>query len=305
MKTMNRLEHNKKKYGRLPDGIYVDEELLLTEDTSLFPKILNSTLSTLHHTLILCTKGELNTLVNSNKIHVQKNDFIVLCQGQSTHLLSYSKDFKAKMIILSTGFGEHLRQKDYLPIYLRVLRNPIIHLQPSEKTIIENCYILFEDMMRLEYNTERKQIAVHILQMLFYVVSQFEDFSMENNQQKLRDQQLFESFMQLYKQDFSKSHEVSYYAGKLCITPNYLSKISQRLTGKSAKKWINETLMDQACIMLRSLSGPSIKEISELLGFPNPAFFSRYFKTYTGLSPKEFRESKGTPPFLPPPINIY
>jgi AraC-like DNA-binding protein len=35
----------------------------------------------------------------------------------------------------------------------------------------------------------------------------------------------------------------------------------------------------------------SIKEISVRLNFPTQSFFGKYFKQYTGFSPKEFRES--------------
>jgi AraC family transcriptional activator of pobA len=33
----------------------------------------------------------------------------------------------------------------------------------------------------------------------------------------------------------------------------------------------------------------TIKEISELLGFTDPAYFTRFFKRQMGMSPKDFR----------------
>ena len=33
----------------------------------------------------------------------------------------------------------------------------------------------------------------------------------------------------------------------------------------------------------------TIKEVSELLGFADPAYFTRFFKRQMGMSPKDFR----------------
>ncbi|MCI7082684.1 MAG: helix-turn-helix domain-containing protein, partial [Paraprevotella sp.] len=37
-------------------------------------------------------------------------------------------------------------------------------------------------------------------------------------------------------------------------------------------------------------SGKSIKEIAIEYHFPSQSFFGKYFKQYTGMSPREFRE---------------
>ncbi|MFV0396885.1 MAG: helix-turn-helix domain-containing protein [Bacteroidales bacterium] len=35
----------------------------------------------------------------------------------------------------------------------------------------------------------------------------------------------------------------------------------------------------------------SIQEIAEEMNFPNPSFFAQYFRKYTGLTPKGYRET--------------
>ena len=34
----------------------------------------------------------------------------------------------------------------------------------------------------------------------------------------------------------------------------------------------------------------NIKQISELLGFPNPSFFGKYVREHLGMSPNEYRK---------------
>ncbi|WP_373721757.1 helix-turn-helix domain-containing protein, partial [Bacteroides heparinolyticus] len=37
-------------------------------------------------------------------------------------------------------------------------------------------------------------------------------------------------------------------------------------------------------------SGKSVLQISEELNFPNPSFFSKYFKRLTGMAPGKFQK---------------
>ena len=54
---------------------------------------------------------------------------------------------------------------------------------------------------------------------------------------------------------------------------------------------IDRALITQAKVLLRH-SDKSVAQISEDLNFPNPAFFSKYFKRLTAMTPLEYREGK-------------
>ena len=47
----------------------------------------------------------------------------------------------------------------------------------------------------------------------------------------------------------------------------------------------------EAQVMLKS-SNLNIQQISDELNFKSQSFFGKYFKKFTGMSPKEFRNSK-------------
>ena len=91
---------------------------------------------------------------------------------------------------------------------MRVSRNPVVSLTPAERAIMLDYFDGFEVMLKLN-NTERKEIAIHMLQILFYVASQFEDFGGKEDHQRSRDQQLFELFLSLFKEN-SLSMLISY-----------------------------------------------------------------------------------------------
>ena len=91
-----------------------------------------------------------------------------------------------------------------------------------------------------------------------------------------------------------KKRSISYYAGKLCVTPKYLSTVCKKVSGKTAFEWINDYVVEDIKYFLK-YSNKSIKEISEHQDFPNISFFGKYVKTHLGTSPTDYRKQS-----LPP-----
>jgi AraC-like DNA-binding protein len=83
---------------------------------------------------------------------------------------------------------------------------------------------------------------------------------------------------------------VSYIAKALNVSPNYLSRLLNLLTGQSTKQFIHDKLMDLAKEKL-STTDLSVSEIAYALGFEHPQSFSKLFKAKTHVSPLEFRQS--------------
>jgi len=102
-----------------------------------------------------------------------------------------------------------------------------------------------------------------------------------------REQTIFDRFIQLVNQHCREEHKISYYADRMCLTERYLGTVVRQTSGTTAKDWIDRALITQAKVLLRH-SNHSILQISEELNFPNPAFFSKYFKRLTGITPSEF-----------------
>ncbi len=79
-------------------------------------------------------------------------------------------------------------------------------------------------------------------------------------------------------------------AGLLNVSPNYLSNLLQVLTGKSTQQHIHDKLIEKAKERL-AISELSINEIAYELGFEYSQSFSKLFKSKTGQTPSEFRNS--------------
>lgn len=81
---------------------------------------------------------------------------------------------------------------------------------------------------------------------------------------------------------------VSFIAGELNLSANYLTDQVRAETGRSTVAFIHEFIIEQAEILLLQ-TDMNIADIAYQLGFENPSYFSRLFKKVRGLSAGEIR----------------
>lgn len=100
---------------------------------------------------------------------------------------------------------------------------------------------------------------------------------------------MFNKFIQLVNKFSAREHNLDFYASELCVTPRYMSTIVKGVSGKSAKEWIDKSMLTTIEIALRH-SNKTAAEIAFDMNFPNTSFFSKYFKRLTGMTPMEYRK---------------
>ncbi|CCY65921.1 uncharacterized protein BN467_00396 [Prevotella sp. CAG:1124] len=103
-----------------------------------------------------------------------------------------------------------------------------------------------------------------------------------------RQMEIALSFLHLLAEHITINRSPSYYASLLNISPGYLNEIVKEVTGMSVTLYIRNELILQAKRLLVH-TGLSIKEISNMLGIDDYAYFSRIFMQTTGISPSAFR----------------
>ncbi|TGE06513.1 helix-turn-helix domain-containing protein [Hymenobacter fodinae] len=83
---------------------------------------------------------------------------------------------------------------------------------------------------------------------------------------------------------------VQYFADALHVSPAYLSDMLRALTGQNTQQHIHQALINKAKQLLLGTS-LTINETAFQLGFEYPQYFTRLFKSKTGLTPAAFRFS--------------
>ena len=239
----------------------------------------------------ICLEGRVEGSINLRPCVIQKNDFLILLPNQIVQYTYVSDDFRGLNIIMSGRFLESLElsMKESIPVMLRLQEDPIVHLTDGGMKHLMDFYALLRGVVSVPENPYRPEMARLLTQTIFYGMNYFGQRS-QPVAPKSKREELFGAFYNLLLEYHKESREVGFYAGKLFLTPKYLSAVVKEATGKSAFEWISNYVILEAKSLLKS-TNMTIQQVSEELNFPNQSFFGKYFRHHTGLSPKEYRKA--------------
>lgn len=102
------------------------------------------------------------------------------------------------------------------------------------------------------------------------------------------DSVLASKYRALIEEHFRSSLKVSDYARRLCVSSERLRQACVRSTASSPLALLNARRLLEAKRTLL-YTGMSVAVIAEACGFPDPAYFSRFFAQRTGVSPMVYR----------------
>lgn len=98
--------------------------------------------------------------------------------------------------------------------------------------------------------------------------------------------------IQYIKKNYYRDLPIGEIADLVNLSPSYLGNIFRQYVGTSLVNYIARIRVKNAKELL-SKSNSKIYEISQMVGFSNSYYFSRIFRKITGMTPLEFRNSKG------------
>ncbi len=151
---------------------------------------------------------------------------------------------------------------------------------------------LFEDVFETYKKHTNNQITALKLLTLFYQLKEFSNSSQMGDRFATQQQLLLKKFIRLVNVHYIDKRKVEQYADMLSVTSSYLTKSANSIYGKTALTFINERLLAEAKSLI-SYTDIDIAEIAYQLNFSDPANFGKFFKKHTGVTPLEFRKSKG------------
>ena len=144
----------------------------------------------------------------------------------------------------------------------------------------------------LQEPTFHKEAIQHLLASLIYYLRYIVQNSIELNPAQLtRQEEIFQRFIALVNTYSKKERNVIFYADKLCLTPRYLNTVIRQASQQTVMDWINQSIILEAKVLLKH-SNLLVYQVSDELNFPNPSFFSKFFKRMTGMTPHEYQQTK-------------
>jgi len=242
----------------------------------------------INHTLIFLTEGEAIMSIGSETHRIFKNECLIVPAGQvfSFKNLDINRGYLCHFHndIVIGKFGKNNMLKDFE--FLNVWGNNMISLSNQTGEFVEH---LFKRIL-IEYSENGLKypdiILSNLIALLCEINHAYKPFAVSKKTNALN---LANRFRELISNNITSKHFVREYADLLSITPNHLNKSVREITGKSATKWIDETLMLEAKVLLYQ-SNMTISEVSTEIGFMDTSYFSRFFKKHEGTTPLEFRK---------------
>ncbi len=247
------------------------------------------------HALIgLCTSGQAKLIVFSKEHLLVKNELIVFVPGALISFVEVSSDFSIRYIYISKDLFQDIMSgiKVVLPPFCIYLNSHFNYYLTEEQ------YKYFMFYFQLLYNRVTsptnlfpRETVIILLRIPFFDLYNEYECCKRNNKDlgKTRKEELTSSFYKLVSKYYKEQKNVDFYAGKLNVTPKYLSKVVKEVCGVSPKSWIIECTLLEIKALLRD-SVFNIQEITVKTKFPNQSALGRFFKRHTGMSPSEFRD---------------
>lgn len=111
----------------------------------------------------------------------------------------------------------------------------------------------------------------------------------EENERARRDKDMVMKLKEIIKANISNSElTADYLANELCVSRSGLFSKVKEVTGKTPHDLIMEERLDQASFLLET-TDKSVSDISYLVGFNSPSYFSKCFTKAKGKSPYNWR----------------
>lgn len=242
--------------------------------------------------LLLCTNGRAVLGIDFKDYAFVKGDLALVADGMSLIPRRVSSQFSVQIIsvapdnlmpldykINNTCFWDYLYQNPIL--YPSVRQYELLEKWFEQmRWILDNCHTAYRDEI-ISNNILSLFIAIH--NEIYDRIAKSENAVLDNHALQLMSR--FSTYLSRYH---IRHREVSYYAGLLSITPDYLNKLCKVYWKVEAKEFIN-TQVTMAIKNYLTCTDLSVKNIAAKLNFEDPSYMCRFFRKMTGMSPIEFR----------------
>lgn len=115
--------------------------------------------------------------------------------------------------------------------------------------------------------------------------------TMENFHSGSKTDKIVEAAKEYVRENYGEKLTLAAIASKIGISQGYLSSVFKKQTGGNLNDYINQMKIEKAKELLEKHEY-MMYEISDMLGFENPYYFSKVFKKLTGITPSEYEMHK-------------
>lgn len=236
-------------------------------------------------------KGRLQIDINGNTHTIKEGERLTVLPQNFTDNILVSVDADIVMLRLSVRIVSDLI-REHIDKWNRMIYICKAYRMSAVKNLEEQMQFYYRLILSKTMNPDQKYhkeiIRTIIKAILLEMLSNMETDQCQSAEGENKTQFQFNRFLQILSSEDVKHRPIDFYADRLCISSKYLSVICSKVSGKSARQWIDEYTVEDIRYHLLN-TDYSIKEIAYRLGFENLSFFGKYVKRHFDKSPSELR----------------
>ncbi len=244
---------------------------------------------------MLVRKGKAQINVSGYNYDLSKNSIVSLVPSHTAQFSNIDNNFKATGLVLTPEFYNIVPSMEkvfrHLNRNIKLFNQPVMELDNKEFFILLNSVLDVQFRIEDETHLMQKELIHNTFtKFLFEWINCFDKHVLQNSHDiaSSHSDQILNNFVILLRENYRDKHIVSFYADSLCISPQYLTLIVKKLTGKTISQLIYDILYSEASILLNQ-TDLSIQQIAEELHFSDASAFCKFFKRRSGISPLKFR----------------
>ncbi len=240
-----------------------------------------------NYRIVLCHQGHLDMEYDSQHVTFNSHNLAIIYPHHAIFGHSASPDYQATVVIVSAETFKTICNHIALNERFADNQSSKLQLSESQSNVILAQMRAMQAIDRMDTPHRIKMLQASLLSLL-EMVNVFRD---NENGVKLNknNKRLSNRFNEAVSDNFPPHRDVAFYANMFCLSPKYFSFRIQEETGHSASYWLQQYVVAKAKMLMRNHADATLKQIADMLGFPEQSSFSRYFKRETGMSPDTWR----------------
>jgi AraC family transcriptional activator of pobA len=245
-----------------------------------------------HFNLIfIFTGGKQDVQMGAEYQWLKPNDLVIVPENMV---------FASPHILQCTGYCTHFTTEFVQPLlsgslsedfsFFSLEAEHIISLTPEQSEIIQQS---FRDIIaeHKRFSSEKNFVLRNYMHILLLRAREiYKTHAKIQSEQATRPVQLAHRFKHLVEKNFIEKRTVKEYADMMNVSTSHLSDVVSETLGRSPIKLIQDMLLLEAKVLLRSTSLTG-SEIAHELQFNDQSHFSHFIKSRTGFSPQELRKT--------------
>lgn len=279
-----------------PDSIDVVGNDIALFDTESVTSLYNGPSKLEVVSIGLCLEGSTRFNISLREFELIPGRMVIALPNQIIEHRQFSSNFRGIFFAVSKSLLKSLPKVGNVLSFFFFLKDyPCFDLNLHEQEMIKEYHAFIRKRLKNKDDKYRREVVMGLMQGFFFELCNiFNSYAPDASavvKSKSRKEYIFERFYESLVQSYQSERSVKFYADQLCLTPKHLSGVVKEVSGKTVGEWIDELVILEAKALLNS-SSMNIQEIADRLNFANQSFFGKYFKHYTGMSPKEYRKSR-------------